>query len=172
MCRSAGHSLNSGARRILLFEDDAIFCDGFAEKVREFLDHVPDRWDMLYLGGQHLRERQGQPRRLNEFVYEPFNVNRTHAFAVELSGGFGEALYKHLHNWDDWRPSHHIDHHLGRLHETRAYKVYCPGEWLVGQRQGRSNINGREFTNDRFWQPAVHPDALPFVAILGLHSSG
>ena len=169
--------LNNGLRRILLLEDDATFVDGFTAKVRQFLAAIPrDEWDMLYLGGQHLKEKKAVPTRINEHVYQPFNVNRTHAFAVDLER-FGRPLYRWLHRWNDWRPNHHIDHHLGRLHEKRDSRVYCPADWLVGQGASKSNINGRVFENDRFWRPAAkasrhHVSHEPFFAILGLHSSG
>ena len=168
--------LNRQGGPILLLEDDAIFEEGFTEAVKRFIDHIPDQWDMLYLGGQHLREKKGKPRRLNEYVYEPYNVNRTHAFAVQ-GGDFGRTLYRWLHKWEDWKGNHHIDHHLGRLHETRKYDIFCPNQWLVGQREGKSNINGRTFSNDRFWKASEKISAMdesqqPFYAILGLHSSG
>lgn len=168
--------LNNGSDRILLLEDDAVFAEDFVEKVKTYIDHLPQEWDIIYLGGQHLREKKVKPRRFNEYVYEPFNVNRTHAFAVSLSR-FGRELYKYLHDWQHWKPNHHIDHHLGRLHETRKYRVYVPSEWLVGQREGKSNISGRDFGHTRFWRPAHKSGAAndnqgPFYAVLGLHSSG
>lgn len=173
-------ALNDGLDRVLLLEDDAVFRPDFTERAIRFLNALPDKWDMIYFGGQHLREAQGGPRRLNDNVYEPFNVNRTHAFAVSLqpSEEFGRTLYKWLHQFDDWRPQHHIDHHLGRLIQKRQHRVYCPDRWMVGQREGKSNINGRQFNNDRFWRGAdkssgaVTSSKEPFFAILGLHSSG
>lgn len=176
--RLVENALNNDYRRILIFEDDATFRDGFTEKVKTFLANMPGNgeWDMLYLGGQHLREKAGKPHRVNEHVYQPFNVNRTHAMAISL-GDFGRKLYKWINGFNDWRGNHHIDHHLGRLHEQRKHRIFCPSEWLVGQAAGQSNINGREFSNDRFWTPATrsaktHVSNDLFFAILGLHSSG
>ncbi|RCS49483.1 hypothetical protein DTL42_13240 [Bremerella cremea] len=171
-------ALNNGLRRILLLEDDAKFLPGFTQKTRDFLNAIPDGtdWDMLYLGGQHLKVLKTPPEQVNESVYRPYNVNRTHAFAVNVER-FGRTLYKWLHRFNDWRHLHHIDHHLGRLHQQQSHRIYCPPKWLVGQREGRSNINGRVFEMPRFWPAAdttskQNIDNDPFFAILGLHSSG
>lgn len=167
------NALNFGHKSILLLEDDALFCKNFGSKVRTFLEHVPKDWDMIYLGGQHLGVQQHPPKRVNDWVYQPWNVNRTHAFAIR--GRMLQILYKHLQR-QDWQKGHHIDHHLGRIHMQRQHKIYCPKEWLVGQAEGRSNISGKTPGN-RFWAPAevlnvkASPDQI-FVAVLGLHGSG
>jgi len=166
--------LQDGVKSVLIFEDDAVFCDGFAGKVAKFLRNVPDDWGMIYLGGQHLKAKQHHPQQVNKHTYIPYNVNRTHAFAVGENGM--QAVYKHL-NTNDWRSRHHIDHHLGRLHMAKTVPVYCPREWLIGQAMGKSNISGRTHRK-RFWSPAdqstkkISPAEHPFVAVIGLHSSG
>lgn len=167
------NALNAGLRSILLLEDDALFCQDFSRRAAELLNAVPDDWGMLYLGGQHLLVNREPPQAVNEHVFRPYNVNRTHAFA--LRGPLLAKVYHHLLR-PDWRPRNHIDHHLGRLHQRREDPIYCPGSWLVGQAEGQSNISGRQ-TVDRFWAHAAEIDRVdvqqqPFVAVLGLHSSG
>lgn len=168
------NALNTGLHSILLLEDDATFCEGFAEKATDFINALPEDWGLIYLGGQHLFINRMPPLKINNLVYRPFNVNRTHAFAIR-----GEAMmrkvYKHL-NRQDWEKNNHIDHHLGRLHQRRTDPIYTPHEWLIGQASGKSNISGRE-APERFWRTAadinqVDPSILPFVAVLGLHGSG
>ena len=166
-------ALNKGQESILLFEDDAVFCDGFSQKATEFLDAVPDDWGMIYFGGQHLFVNQNPPLRVNDLVFRPYNLNRTHAFA--LRGPTMRKVYQHLCT-QDWKTGNHIDHHLGRFHQRRQDPIYCPREWLVGQADGQSNISGR-VTPERFWVDSevidkVDPNNEPFVAVLGLHSSG
>lgn len=166
--------LNENVQSVLLMEDDALPCTDFTTHVTGYLSHLPQNWQMLYLGGQHLYAQHHPPQAVNEWVVRPFNVNRTHAFALTRSGM--KAVYLHLLRCD-WHPRHHIDHHLGRLHGSRAINVYCPTYWLIGQAQGKSNIAGRVFAQDRFWQPAKNtiqqpPPVVPFVAVVGLHSSG
>lgn len=166
-------ALNSGISSILLLEDDALLVPDFKTRVAEFLRNVPEDWDMLYLGGQHLHINQHPPKRINEWVYQPWNVNRTHAFA--LQGRMLQVVYNHLLR-QDWSKGHHIDHHLGRLHQARQHRIYCPKEWLIGQAEGKSNISGKEPPN-RFWPAAeelatIDPNDTDFVAVVGLHSSG
>ena len=139
----------------------------------EFIDHLPEDWGMLYLGGQHLMVGKHPPTRVNDWVFRPYNVNRTHAFA--LRGHTMRAVYKHLCRLD-WQRGHHIDHHLGRFHQRQDHPIFCPKEWLVGQAEGKSNISNRD-NPEKFWKDAevieaVNPLVEPFVAVLGLHSSG
>src|SRR5262245_46044684 len=47
--------LNNDLESVLVLEDDAEFPPTFAADAAEFLRHVPDDWDMLYLGGQLLK---------------------------------------------------------------------------------------------------------------------
>ncbi len=166
--------LNEGVESVLILEDDAICCEGFRDKVQRFLEALPSDWGMLYLGGQHLFVRDHPPKAVNEHVFRPYNVNRTHAYA--LRGEVMRAVYRHLCR-NHWKSKHHIDHHYGTMHMEQKWPIYCPGEWLVGQREGASNIAGREYDNPRFWPNAADvakfiPDRFPFVAVVGLHSSG
>jgi len=165
--------INRGVESVLLLEDDALFPEDFTPRVEAFLAEVPKDWGCIYLGGQHLLVDAHPPKKISKEVYQPYNINRTHAWA--LRGPLMIKAYHHLLR-RDWQPGHHIDHHLGRLHQRRQDPIYCPREWLVGQAEGKSNISGRN-PPDRFWAPAeslaeVDPTAYPFIAVLGLHSSG
>ena len=165
-------ALCEGVSSLLILEDDATFPPDFTPRALSFLGRLPPDWQMLYLGGQHLRTRTRPPTRLAEDLYRPFNVNRTHAYA--LRGDMREVVYRHL-NGRDWRAGHHIDHHYGRLHMEQRHRIYCPAAWLVGQDEGRSDIAARAFKT-RFWPAAEslagRPAGPPFVAVVGLHSSG
>lgn len=132
----------------LVFEDDAIFRPEFPELIDEFLADLPVDWEMIYLGGQLLHTSNHPPRLIAGQVYEPYNVNRTHCFAVHQRGY--AKLYSHLTG--PIADGHHIDHHLGVLHESGRLKVYCPGRWLVGQDGGPSNISGN------YNAPTFYPD--------------
>lgn len=168
-------ALNRGLKSILLLEDDAIFGEDFATQVQTYLAELPEDWGMVYLGGQHLFAKKNPPLKVSHRVYVPWNVNRTHAFG--LRGKTMGAIYQHLTTLD-WQNGNHVDHHLGRFTQRRdrRFPVYCPDQWLVGQREGKSNVSGREVPT-RFWMNAqtiadVDPATLPFIAVLGLHSSG
>jgi hypothetical protein len=175
-------ALANGVASLLILEDDALFCPDFAQAVSLFLNSLPQKKGMVYLGGQHLKP----PKELVPGIYQAQNVNRTHAYGFLDRDSMIQA-YKHL-NRLDWRTGTHIDHHLGRLHQEEFRKkkpdlmVYTPGRWLVGQAPGYSNINGRDFEEPRFFPGADNmqkpqdqtqdPTTAPFVLILGVHSSG
>lgn len=165
-------ALNDDLESILILEDDALFEDDFTSRMAAFADHLPDDWGMLYLGGQHLKVSSVPPRVVNEHVCVPYNVNRTHAFA--LRRGTMEAVYRHLSS-TRWREGHHIDHHLGQLVEKQdpRFPVYCPRMWLIGQAAGESNIAAASFP-DRRWDliSNLELSRRPFFALVGVHDSG
>lgn len=133
------HCYQQRIESYIVFEDDAIFRQPFDDDFQAFWDELPDDWEMIYLGGQLLHEIAHPPKRISEHVYAPYNVNRTHCLAVHSRGY--EKLYRHLH--ERMIPGDHIDHHLGRLHESENLRIYCPHKWIVGQADGHSNISGQ-----------------------------
>lgn len=140
-------ALNAGATSLFVLEDDAVFRDDFAHSVRRFFDHLPDDWQMVYLGGQLIKTHFRPPEKINDWCYRPYNVNRAHAYAVR-----GEML-RTVYHWlcdPGWYSGHMIDHHLGRLHESGNHNVYVPARWLVGQAAGESDILARS-GELRFW---------------------
>lgn len=146
------HCYQNQIESYVVFEDDAIFRPNADEATKLFLDAVPPDWEMIYLGGQLLHEVRNPPRKINDQVYTPYNVNRTHCFAVHQRGY--DKIYRHL--FGKLHPNEHIDHHLGRLHESGTLKLYAPARWIVGQDGGPSNISGN--TNAAtFW---IDPEIL------------
>lgn len=166
--------LNQGIKSVLLLEDDALCEQDFLSQVTEFFQNVPNNWEMVYLGGQHLKVNAQPPEKVNDLVFKPYNVNRTHAYGLQGQGLL--KVYKHLSS-KDWISAHHIDHHLGRLHQSKKIKVYCPNKWLIGQNENRSDISGKEFDEPRFWPAAETLDPIEikketFILVTGIHSSG
>lgn len=164
-----------GAESVLILEDDATFVPGFAAHAQAFLANLPNDWAMAYFGGQHLKQKEHPPERINDVVYRPFNVNRTHAYALRGRATM-EAVRDHLLR-TDWQTGHHIDHHYGQLCESRTIPIYCPREWLCGQAAGKSNISGRQ-AKWRRWRGAeaianeANPVELPIVAVVGQFRGG
>ncbi len=143
------HCLNNKIYSYAVFEDDAVFVDNFNSKLTDFMLNIPD-WGMVYLGGQLLKEFNHPPQKVNDFVYIPYNVNRTHAFMLKGKETM-EIVYKFLHAVP-FEDTFHIDHHLGLLHERQQFPLFVPNKWLVGQYEGSSNIsgnfNGTQFFSD------------------------
>jgi hypothetical protein len=123
--------------------------------------------------------QQHPPLQINPEVVVPWNVNRTHAYALSRAGM--KAVYQHIAHSDWWAPKRHIDHRLGQLHQQRNMPIYCPTRWLLSQAEGKSDISGAR-NQHRDWQiksnrfvPLMGPppwEKPPFFAIVGLHSSG
>jgi len=164
------HEINS----VLIFEDDAVFVEGFTEKVQKFWKHLPEDWEMVYLGGQHIQENMGLPRKVNEWVYHPFNVNRCHCYGFR-GRRMLERAYKHLNNFADWKVAHHVDHYLGELHKQVRTGFYAPKEWLVAQSEGKSDICGEDLklrlfpSSEETLAPAINR---PCIAVMGTYFSG
>lgn len=147
----------------LVLEDDAVFQPRAGMMLHDFMDQVPDDWDQIYLGGQHLREPTEVARK--PAVLRAWNVNRTHAFALKAKAF--TRFHQHIWHSPDYIAKEggwHIDHQLGLAHERADWMVYAPQWWLVGQDSDWSNISGR--CNPRlWWHPSRHSTALPFVRI-------
>lgn len=130
--------LNCGIKSVLILEDDALFGDHLAYRSHKFFSSLPRDWGMVYLGGQLLFTDIFPPKKVNRFVYQPYNVHRTHAYAVR--GSMIEVLYRHLSR-RDWIANHQLDGHYGRLCESGQWPIYCPWSWLAKQRLEQSDVN-------------------------------
>lgn len=160
---------------VLILEDDAIFRADFIGEVLGWMSHVPGDWEWMYFGGQHLKP----PKSLNEHLVEAVNVNRTHAYA--LRGDGLKKVYDHLHQWESWKKTSHIDHHYGVLHSKM--KVYAPAKrWFVGQAAGKSNIAGKD-VSEQWWVGSIRrgkvlveaeqkESRMSSVAVLGTYRGG
>jgi len=131
----------------VVFEDDAVFRPGFAESATAFLAAVPDDWDMIYLGGQHLK---GRWLDLPGGVRRAFNVNRTHAYIVRATQRSRAAYWRLCSVQPATGQRSHVDYVFGELLERGALTAYCPAQWLCGQAAGVSTITGKT-EGERFW---------------------
>ena len=166
--------LSNEIHSVLILEDDAICIEGFTEKVQEFWRHLPEDWEMIYLGGQHIQENMGLPRKINDWVYQPFNVNRCHCYGFR-GRRMLERAYKHLNNVSDWKVPHHVDHYLGELHKRMEKGLYVPKEWLVAQSEGKSDICGADLELRLF--PSSEETLSPMIdhpccAVMGTYFGG
>lgn len=169
-------ALSDGVSSLLLLEDDAVFLEDFESRVARFMTAVPDDWEMLYFGGQHLQQHEQPPQAVNKHVVKCYNVNRTHAWAIR--GRMLKAVYRHLSQFSEWavKPRSHIDHWLGELVKQGVHQVYAPRKWLIGQARGKSNVDGRVH-DQRVWnghRVAGEPDSdpQPIVLVAGLYRCG
>lgn len=144
------YCLNNHVGSYVVFEDDAQFRPGFDLALEKFASSIPDDWQQAYLGGQLLHTHTHPTVKINSNVYRPYNVNRTHCFAVSRDGML--PIYQHICNLP-FVAKEHIDHHLGRWHEDQRNAVYVPPRWLVGQMGFSSNVSGKVEAVEFFADP-------------------
>ena len=112
----------------------------FAADVERFLVEVPDNWDQLMLGGQHINSI---PQRVSKHVVKCVNCQRTHAYAVR-----GEYMRQLYQKWISC--AGHCDHIMGPM--QAHFNVYAPEPFLIGQDASKSDISG-SLNPRKFWKP-------------------
>ena len=117
---------------VMILEDDADLCEGFPEKVAEFLEKVPIDWEGIMLGGQH--HAPPIPTTIDGVVRVRY-AQRTHCYIARPS--YMKALQRRWGN-----ATVHIDWLMRDW--QHQFVVYAPDPWLVGQAGGRSDIRGAE----------------------------
>jgi GR25 family glycosyltransferase involved in LPS biosynthesis len=141
-------AITNDINRVLVLEDDVIFAKDFNEKIRQFLNDLPEKWDQLMIGGQLFENSTS--KEVNSNVRLVNNCQRTHCFAVQ--GSYKKDLYK------KWCSTFgHCDHIMGPFQD--GYTVYAPTVFLAGQRTSKSDINGRTNTGT-FWDTVDRVDLL------------
>jgi GR25 family glycosyltransferase involved in LPS biosynthesis len=131
-------AINDGIQSLLVLEDDAHPISDFAPRATAFLHTVPEDWDALMLGAQHL----SNPTRVADGIVQCTLANRAHAYAVR--GRFLQTLSQFWHN----NTVDHCDIVLASL--MPHFKVYAPNPILIGQAPGTSDITNRSEPL-RFW---------------------
>ncbi len=129
---------------ILVLEDDAVFRPGFKDDVTRFLREVPEDWQCLMLGGQHVNSF---PIPLGGGVVRAGGgggIHRTHCYGLRGMEVM-KALYKVWAN-----SAVHCDWVMGP--SMARFKTYAPDPFLVGQAEGKSDISGG-MNPAKFWRP-------------------
>jgi hypothetical protein len=129
---------------LLVLEDDAVFMKTFGQEVAEFLAKVPDDWQCLMLGGQHVNS---EPIPVAPGIVRAGGgggIQRTHCYALR-----GTEIMKALYRtWAN--AAVHCDWVMGPC--MAKFNTYAPDPFLVGQADGRSDISGTQ-NPAKFWRP-------------------
>ena len=151
---------------VLILEDDAVVSDFFDLQLKEAWPEVPEDWEQLYLGGVYLLE----PVPVGDHWVEAKDINRTHAYALKKK--VYKDVYAHINYAPDyiscyndgWQP--HFDHQLGKAHRRGDWKVHGMTNWLFGQGENWSWINGRWHPNKWWdWKRDNCHLGLPYVIV-------
>lgn len=161
-----------GFRHTLILEDDAVFDDGFREKLSAVLGDLPTLYDQCYLGYQLLHTNTTPPSRITEHLGRGQNMNRNHATLYSRRGV--QRILAHLTDLGEREKKEHIDHWLGRqIHEKKnkagqnEYDCYIAIPSIVFQGAGKSNINGKHNPEHRWLYAGVwKTEPKPLVDIL------
>lgn len=146
-CQVLERAIMDDVKQLLVLEDDLTlrseYDSGatFTDKIREFISRVPEDWDQLMIGGQHMTAA----RSVEPGIVRCINCQRTHAYAVR--GRFMRDLYA---AWMGIKSTVHIDWQMGPM--QGRYRVYAPDPFLIGQSRNQSDINGR-VNPTKFWVP-------------------
>jgi hypothetical protein len=128
---------------ILVLEDDAVFLDTFGKDVAEFLKKVPDDWQCLMLGGQHVNSRAIPVEPGVVRAGPSGGIHRTHCYALR-GHEIMQAIYL---TWTN--AAVHCDWVMGPC--AARFKTYAPDPFLVGQAEGSSDISGMQ-NPTKFWR--------------------
>lgn len=117
-----------------VLERDALVLEDDAMPVRELrIPTPPSDWDLLYLGGQHVRP----PQRISEDLVRCVATQRTHAYVIRHA-----SISRLLPVVSGLSPSTHISHALAGAMLDGAISAYAVTPWQVGQDAGYSDIAG------------------------------
>lgn len=129
-CKILQDAIDKNYTKILVLEDDVVFSDDLNNLFDEYLGMVPDDWDMIYLGGNHINE----PIYINEHVYRVTHTYTTHAYAIKRKV-FSEVLELQKN------AKKQVDVYYSDLQKTLNCYVIKPH--LAWQRDSFSDIQNR-----------------------------
>ena len=128
---------------VMILEDDVVFVEDFQSRYEAFLAAVPNDWDMLYLGGNHVGVFL--PEQVSETVLKCHNIWAPHAVIVKPSAF--QKIVDALSDTTPWPCEHRHECRLGELIQTDQLTVYAPLDQMAGQRGGVPSDNAH-FTRD------------------------
>jgi GR25 family glycosyltransferase involved in LPS biosynthesis len=123
-------------KSILILEDDAEFCENFHTKFEKYIKQVPEDWDMIYLGANHIEI----PKLIRRNVLRIIKSYTSHAIIIRNSV-FKEIIYNYIY-YD--KP---YDAILAELIQPN-YNCYCLYPHLVFQQNTYSYINKKNTNYD------------------------
>jgi hypothetical protein len=125
-------AIADGVTSLLVMEDDAYPVDDLARLAGLFFANVPEDWNCLMLGAEHL----SPPIRVAPGVVRCIASIRCHAYALR------GPLMQMLSVFWECNKTDHCDLVLSSL--MHHYRTYSPDPLLIGQDAGQSDINAKQ----------------------------
>lgn len=144
--------LMDNVKSVLILEDDAEILEDFPARAAEFLEKLPNDWEGIMFGGQHIAP---------PIIIDIPNIVRVraclrnHAYAARPS--YMQALQRYWGN-----STGHSDATAAKYQHLHI--VYAPHPWLIGQAGGRSNVRGG-IRPPEWWSHTEHKQHLPLIII-------
>lgn len=127
-------------KRILVLEDDVVFIDNLQTYFKESLGLIPDDWDMLYFGGNHLNP----PVAVNKAISRITRSYTTSHYGINL--GTAKAAIDRIEKFNAQVDVVYSEFHTG----TKTYTFHPPIAW---QRPGISDIHNAFTDYTSFMKP-------------------
>lgn len=119
---------------ILIIEDDCMFVPNFNIKLKQYIDKVPNDWEMIYFGGNHNYHMGFKTQQIND---ECVKLNNTYsAHCVLLKNYVFEDLINNLKTTE-------IENDVMMARLQKKYNAYSPTKKLATQLPDFSNIENK-----------------------------
>lgn len=121
-------------KKILVLEDDALFCEDFNEKFDEYMQELPKDWDIFYLGVL-LPRNVGKTESVNQHWAKLIFSTGSHAYCIRP-----DLMYTYIKALEDY--DWYID--IGLRVNSEERKAYTTQPNLVTQFPSFSDLRGKE----------------------------
>lgn len=132
---------DSDSNEIILIEDDCQFLPNFNVKLQLYYNYLPDDWDMIYFGANHLNDRPvTTTHKINDYCIKLSNSFTTHCLVMKKEL-FSEVI--------EYLTTTNIEVDLALTTFQKKYNAYSPIEKLTTQMPGYSDIESKwvDYTN-------------------------
>lgn len=130
----------NGWNRILVLEDDAVFIPNLVEYFAANVSKIPEEWDMLYFGGNHLNP----PTPINDVISRITRTYTTSHYGINLS--MANAVIKRIEAFANQVDVAYSEFHAGS-------KSYTFNPAIAWQRPGISDIHNVHADYTSFMKP-------------------
>jgi glycosyl transferase family 25 len=133
-------AIDDNLNNIVIIEDDCVFTDEILN-IDSYFEKLPEKWDMLYFGGNHNYHWHGVPNPIivNEKVLKLVHSFTTHFIIINKN--MFSVLIEKLSSY-----SHPIDVIYAEIQKN--YDVYSFYPSIAKQSTGYSDIENREINYD------------------------
>lgn len=124
----------SEKKDILIIEDDCCFVENFNTKLTEYIENIPDDWDMIYFGANHNYHMGMKTQQINN---KCIKLNHSYsAHCVLLKNYVFEELISNIRNFT-------TENDVMMATLQKKYNAYSSQETLATQIQSFSNIENK-----------------------------